>query len=364
MLLPVALTAQEAGHNPAGLGLEANFMGGKVFKHSTKFLAPVPDFSSAFEVALVQQTDGRKEWQQRRKYPLWGVGITYTDYGLNDIYGKCIGIYPILQFPVVRGKKLEWTIRFGLGLGYVTRRYSHAPDWDTLNNAISSHLNNFTLFTTDLRYHVNKHWDVQLGANFSHISNAAFRQPNLGVNMYGAHLGVRYYPATSEPEKLARKLTPLTNRWLVQARLGIAMNGAGNGSGPIYPVYLASWYASKRYAGKNKAFIGIDYSYHSNIYAFEKNNEIFPGDEKAHAWKSAVFVGHEWLMGRGAVMLQVGVYIKEAVLRLDPYYEKLGYNYYIIRQEKGLLKELYLSALLKTHLTQAELAELGLGFSF
>jgi hypothetical protein len=363
-MLPAHAVAQEHDRKWAGFGIEANIMGGKVFKHSPKFFGPVPAFSSAFEVNVVQQTDGRREWEQRRKYPVWGVGIAYTDYGLDSVYGKCVGIYPTLQLPIIRSKKLEWILRFGLGLGYVTRRYSYAPDWDTLNNAVSSHLNNFTLFTTDLRYHIDQYWDIQVGANFSHISNAAFRQPNLGVNMYGAHVGLRYSPVTSAPEKIVRKLRPLRNRWLVQARLGIAMNGGGNGGGPMYPAYLASLYTSKRYAGKNKAFIGIDYSYHSNVYAFLRNNEIWPGEERRHSWKSAVFAGHEWLMGRGALVLQIGVYLKQAALRLEPYYEKLGYNYYILRQEKGLLKELYISALLKTHLTQAELAEFGIGISF
>jgi len=347
-----------------GFGIEANMTAGKVFKHSSKFFGPVPKMSGSFELGFLQQTDGRKEWQQRRKYPLWGVGITYTDYGVDSVYGKCFGIYPTFQIPIIRTKKLEWTLQFGLGLGYVTRRYSHAPDWDTINNAISSHINNFTQFKTDFRYHINAHWDIQLGANFSHISNAAFRQPNLGVNMYGAHLGLRYFPTTSTPEKLARKLTPLRNRWLLQGRIGIAMNGGGNGGGPMYPVYLASVYTSKRYKSKNKVFVGVDYSYHSNVYAFLKNNEIWPGEERAHSWKSAVFVGHEWLMGKGAFQVQFGYYIHEAALRLDPVYQKFGYNYYLLRQEKGLLKELYLSALLKTHITQAELAELGLGFSF
>ncbi len=44
-----------------------------------------------------------------------------------------------------------------------------------------------------------------------------------------------------------------------------------------------------------------------------------------------------------AVIAQVGVYIRDAVLRQDPYYEKLGYNYYLIRSEHGTLKELCLS---------------------
>ena len=360
VLLSQPVIAQEQD-KLAGFGIEANLVGGRILKHTKKIIGPVPGFSSAIDLNFLQQTHGKRDWEQRRHYPVWGVGLTFTDYGDDKIYGKCIGLYPVLQLPIIRGKKLEWTFRFGMGIGYVTRHYSRYPDYDTLNTAISSHLNNFTMFATDLRYHIDKHWDLALGANFSHISNAAFRQPNLGINMYGAHIGVRYSPATSRPEKTLRDLPKLRNRWLLQAHVGMAMNGAGDGDGPMYPVYLASVYASKRYAGKNKAFIGIDYSYHTRIYAFLKNNEIFPGQEQKGSWKSAIFIGNEWLMGRASLTAQVGFYLEQSYLKQDPYYEKFGYNYYLIRREKGGLKELFLSAQLKTHLTVAELAEFGLG---
>ena len=355
--------AQEAD-KLAGFGIEVNPIAGKIFKHTQKFKGPVPDLSTAFDINFLQKTDGRKAWQQRRRYLQWGVGLTYTNYGANDIYGSCFGIYPNIQLPIIRGKKLEWTFRFGLGIGYVTKRFSRYPDFDTLNNAISSRIDNFTMFATDLRYHLDDHWDLQVGGNFSHISNAAFRQPNLGINMYGVHLGVRYFPVTSNPTKIVRQLKPLSNRWLLQARVGIAMNGGGNGNGPIYPVWLTSLYTSKRYASKNKIFAGIDYSYHTRIYAFLRNNEIYPGEEKKYSWKSAIFFGHEWLLGRGAFTAQVGIYLKESYIKQDPYYEKFGYNYYLLREEKGLLKELFLSAQLKTHMTTAELAEFGLGVGF
>ena len=214
--MPCCAAAQEQDHALDGFGIEANVIAGKLFKHTTKFAGPIPRLSTAVGVTLMQQTDGRRDWEQRRKYPLWGVGVAYTDYGIDSVYGKCIGVYPMLQLPIIRSKKVEWTLQFGLGLGYVTRHYSHSHPEDTLNNAISSHINNFTLFATDLRYHVDKHWDLQVGGSFSHISNATFRQPNLGVNMYGAHIGVRYFPGTSAPEKALRKLTPLSNRWLIR----------------------------------------------------------------------------------------------------------------------------------------------------
>jgi hypothetical protein len=365
MWMLLAVFPLRAQHKPwAGFGIEANVMGGRIYKHTKNFKAPVPDFSGAFELNFVQQRYGKKAWEQRRGYPLIGVGITYTDYGIDSIFGKCISIYPNVQIPIVSGKSLEWTIRAGFGLGYATRHYERAPKWDTLNNAIGTHLNNYTVFASDLRYRVNNHWDIQLGVNFSHISNASLRTPNLGINLLGAHVGIRYFPVTSRPEHIVRNLAPLKNRWLAQVRLGISANEAGVPNGPLYPIYIVSAYASKRYRSKNKLFAGLDYSYHKNIYAFLRNNEIEPGREKQLSWKSSIFVGDEFLFGKFGIHLQLGYYLKESYLRLEKFYQKIGCNFYLRQAETGAIKESFLSVHLKTHKTQAEFAEVGLGIGF
>ncbi len=345
----------------AGAGIEANFIGGKIFKHTEKFRADVPDRSAAFELNYVQQTDGRKDWQQRRHYPLVGIGITYTDYGMDSVYGKCIGLYPVLQIPIVRGKKLEWTFKFGLGAGFVTNFYERVPTWDTINNAVGSHMNNFTMFATDLRYKIDNQWAITLGGNFTHISDGAWRQPNLGVNMYGAHIGLRYFPAGDNPEKIKKELTPLKNRWLFQARLGFSANELNAPNGPTYPVYTTSVFVSKRYASRNKAYLGLDYSYHNSLVAFMKNNEVNVGEEDKHAWKSAAYIGNEFLMGRFGFVLQLGFYLKQAYLTNGLYYQKLGYNFYVVQNEKGAIKELCVYSMLKCHKIQAEFIEFGVG---
>lgn len=348
----------------AGFGIEANALAGRILKHTGNFRAPVPDLSTGFDLNFIQQTYGKKPWHQRRHFPLLGIGLYYTNYGIDSIYGRCISIYPNIELPLIKGKRLQWTVKAAYGLGYVTKRYSRGPVIDTLNNAIGSHFNNFSLFATDLRYRINRYWDVQVGLNFSHISNASLRQPNLGVNLYGGHIGVRYFPVTSEPERIVRNLQPLKNRWLAQVRVGIAFTEIGAPNGPLYPVYLASVFASKRYAGKNKAFVGVDYSYHEHIYAFLRNNEIHAGNERANSWKSSVFVGNEFLFGRVGIMLQVGLAIKKAYLGRDAYYQKLGGNFYIVQREHGPIKELGVGVLLKTHNFQAELAEAGITLGF
>ncbi|MBA3827904.1 MAG: acyloxyacyl hydrolase [Taibaiella sp.] len=365
LLLPLLSGAQD---EPAwaGFGVEVNAVGGKIFKHTPKFKPPIPDgLSKAIDINFIRQTYGTKDWQQRVRYPMVGFGVTYINYGIDSVYGHLIGFYPDLQIPIIRGKKLEWTLRFGFGIGFISKYYSRGPVWDTINNAMSSNINNFSTFTTDLRYRINKHWDVQMGANFFHVSNATYHTPNLGINMYGAHVGLRYFPVTSQPHRIVHDLHPLKSRWLVEGRFSMAFTESGPGYGPMYHVYLATLYASKRWHSKNKFFGGIDYSYHQDVYAFLRNNEILQGREAQNSWKSALFLGNEFGVGRFGIILQAGYYLREAYLKADqPFYEKIGTHIYLIQKEQGILKELYFSALLKTHTTVAELAEFGIGIGF
>ena len=363
--IPLSCAAQETG-SLAGFGVEVNAFEGKVIKHTPKFELPIPQLTTGTDINLQWKTYGKKPWQQRRRYPIVGIGFAYTNYGIDSVYGRCFSVFPNITIPLITGRKLEWTIRIGDGVGYVTRDYSRMHPFDTINNAIGSNVNDYASFMTDVRYHVNQHWDVQIGANFSHISDASYHQPNLGVNLAGFHVGIKYFPTTSRPEHIVRELKPLKNRWLFQFRLSMAFEESNAPLGPEYPIYIATGYVSKRWISKNKAFAGFDYSYHTNIYDYLRNNMGFvkPGTEAQYSYKSAFFVGNEFLLGRVGVVLQVGYYIHQAFQVEGLYYEKLGGNLYLIQKEHGPIKELFLCGYLKTHLSVAEFAEFGMGMGF
>ena len=348
----------------SGFGIEANAIGGKVYKHETKFTLPIPAVTTGMDINLLQHTYGKKDWQQRRKYPTIGLAFAYINYGIDSIYGHCFGLYPSITLPLISGKKLQWTLRMGDGIGYVTRDYHRTTPVDTINVAIGSHINDFAMIMTDLRYHISRHWAAQLGANITHISDGSYHKPNLGINMIGAHLGVTYYPVTARPPRLERKLEPLKNRWLVQARMSMAYTSAYTSGGPLYPVYIASGFVSRRWISRNKMFAGLDYAYYPSVYAYLRNNQLDPGQEREHSYKTAVFAGNEFLLGRVGVVLQLGYYLKQAAIRNDPFYEKIGGHFYIVQKEHGPIKEFFLSVFLKTHETVAELGEIGLGFGF
>lgn len=347
----------------SGAGIAVNAIGGKVFKHEAKFTLPIPAFSSGLDVNLVYHTYGKRQWEQRRNYPVIGFALSYVNYGMDAVYGSCIGAYPNLTIPLLTGDKIDWTLRLGNGVGFATRQYSRINPVDTINVAVSSTINDFIMIMTDIHYHANEHWDIQGGANITHISNGSFRKPNLGINMAGAHLGITYFPVTSRPPHLAGAPS-LSHRYLLQLHYGMSLVSSHVSGGPLYPVYVTSAAVSRRWKGGNKLFAGIDYAYHQNIYAFLRNNELAKGSEQARSWKSTVFAGNEFIYGRIGIVLQAGIYLKQAYVHNPDVYEKIGGKYYLVLRERGPIKEMYVSTYLKTHFNVAEFGEMGLGFSF
>jgi len=359
--------AQDAPQNIApwsGFGIEASVIAGKVFKHEPKFTLPIPALTTGLDMDFVLHTYGKKEWEQRRRYPTVGLGVAYINYGNDAVYGRCFGFYPNIILPLVSGRKITWDLRMGDGIGYVTKRYQRTAPVDTVNVAIGSHVNDFAMFMTDLRYPINNHWDLQAGANITHISDASFHKPNLGINMAGIHFGVRYSPVTSRPVHIVRKQEPLKNRWLVQARFSMAYISSYTPGGPLYPVYIATGYVSRRWWSKNKVFAGVDYAYYQSIYAWLRNNEMDIGREKQNSYKSAVFAGNEFLVGRVGIVFQLGYYMQQSAIPIEPFYEKIGGHLYLVQKEHGPIKEFFISAFLKTHETVAEFGEIGVGFGF
>lgn len=345
-----------------GWGIEVNPFAGKVIKHNYIF-PPEPKLISGVDINILKQTNGSKAWQQQRNYPLVGLGITYMDYGIDSVYGKCVGVYPVWQFPIIKKTKLEWTWRMGFGIGYISRRFERIPTWDTINNLIGSRINNFTIISTDLRYHASDRLSFQAGLTLTHVSNGSFSLPNLGINTYGGHVGLRYFPVSSEVEKVNRPYDRSKNRYLVHARFSMGYNETQAPDGPRYPVYLGALYVSRRYAGKNKVFAGVGYAQYQSVYHFLRNNEVLVGKEKQNSWEGSIFIGNEFLIGRFGLLLEVGFPFKRTYLSEDFDIEKLGYKYYILQKEKGPIKELTIHTFIKAVNLEASVIEFGTGIA-
>ncbi len=333
-------------------------------RHSKKITAPLAENTSTFELSITKKYKGTKDWQIRRNYPEAGLGLYYLNYNNQQIYGEVFGIVPHLRVRVITKENFSWSLRVGMGLAYVTNPYQRVPKQNLENETIGGYINNLSPLQTDLRYRINNHLEVQAGAHLIHVSNASFRRPNFGINIWGIQAGLRYFPVSNNPQRIHRTLPKLKNRILFYAKGSIAFAEKDMPDGGLNRIYNAGIFATKRYAGKNKIILGADYTYNTAVYANLKYNEERPGEENKYSSQSSIFAGHEFEFNRFGIVMQGGVYLTKMDGQTENFYQKLGANFYFYKSETGFFKEGLFSSLLKVHLNRAELFELGLSFGF
>ena len=364
-VVDVALGQTNPNAKGAGVGIETNMFYGNMLKHTSALTGPIAKDCYGVDVNLTIKTYGRKAWEELRNYPTFGIGISYLNYNNPSVYGFAIGINPNITLPLISRPKFETTFRIGMGVGFVSKHYSLKSDGNTDNLAIGGHANNVSPMFLDARWKVNMHWHLQAGLNLTHISNASFQQPNLGTNIWGAHVGFRYFPVTGDPIKIRRAVKPtFRNNFVVTAKASLAFKESTTSDGPLYTTYIGTLSVGKRFASKNKVYAGVDYHYSPYKYAFLKSIGNPPNSKHEAAGQTAVFAGIEFFFNRVAIVGQMGYYVQQSTGQTEPLYQKIGANYYFIRNEKGVFKEVFFSALLKTHMATAELFEMGIGVSF
>ncbi len=347
---------------PENLGIEVNVLGGRIMKHTSSIVLPVPESAFAVQVNFLQHTSGKKAWQQRWNKPVIGLGLMYTDYGDNRFYGRALGIYPNIQLRFINNERFKWFLSVGGGFGLASRHYDRTPFADTMNNFIGSTINNFSVFDMSVQYRVSKYLSVQAGGNLTHLSNGNFTVPNLGLNLVAFHAGITYYPyGLPSHEGAEVKADNQRNSWNLNVKYTMGFVQLMVPGGPRYPVYGLGVYPSKTWLKKMRAFAGLDLALPTGTYTFIKNNELFKGEELQRSLHASVFAGNEFLLGRCGIQLQVGYTYYGKFLMRNKVYQKLGGNVYLYENYNSWIKRLYLSVLLKTYLTNADFVEFGVG---
>lgn len=344
---------------PKSVSYGLNYLGGKVVVHTPKINIKAPPYSQAIEYSYCKQTKGNRAWQQRYGFPEVGINIAAADYGDSKI-GRAIGLYPSIQFKILSTKQSQWYFKLGGGIGFISKAWKRTPSEDTINNIIGSKLNNFTMIQSGYRMNLNKRWTLQAGIHFFHVSNAAARQPNYGINTVGGFLGLRYHPygIANEIKKQALKIEK--NPLNLVLKYCLAFAEAKTPDGPLYPYYHITLAGSKLYRNKNRAMLGLDATYSAELYANFKNNYKFIGTERQHAIRYSVFGAHEFVFGKVGFPLQYGVYLNRPTGGRKTY-QKLGMNYHFYHNDNNRLKDAFLITQLFTELVNAQYAEIGLG---
>ena len=307
-----------------------------------------------FEINLSEQTHGKQLWQQLFKYPLQGVGIFYSPLGNTPALGQAIAIYPYLNFCLTKGKKVNLYFRVAMGLGYLTKRFDAETNYK--NIAIGSHLNAFVQLKYEMRWAITNRLGFSAGISLSHFSNAAFKVPNLGINLPTINMGFSYKLFKDTPDIIKNEVHPYEKKWQysILGRFGVnELYGAG---GRKYPYYCLSGYFMRPLSLKRQIGIGLDVYYSEAVAEMLRRREI-PTKSKADAIRPGLSFVYIMNFSRLSFVAQLGAYLYNKETSDGYIFDRVSLQYTI--------KNHYLIQLgIKTHLARAEVLEFGVGYKF
>jgi|LakMenEpi03Aug12_release.lakeMendotaPanAssembly.Ray.scaffolds.fasta_scaffold02574_16 hypothetical protein len=355
------LWAQSDSSSINNHALTITYLPSKLLIHKPNIHFQPNAFPQSFELCYKKQTNGEKLWQQKYGYPEIGLNLAYTNYNFNS-FGQAIAFYPSIQFRLWKIHQSYVFFKLGAGLGLADTKWERSSSSDSFRYFIGTTLNNFTMFQIGYLKPISKRWTIHTGVDFFHLSNAATRKPNYGINSMGFFVGTSFHPSGHQVNFL-KQTTPKDQSRL---RLGVASfiafaEDASVIDGPLFPIYSQSIAVTKRYRHKSRLWLSANAILKTRTLAWLKNKSEANAWQKS--WQFSACLQNEFLFGNVGFPIGLGYYFNDPTGNLN-LYQRLGMNYYFASRSKIFLKNSYTSLVLHTHLSKAQYAELGIGFLF
>ncbi|MCW3467457.1 acyloxyacyl hydrolase [Chitinophaga nivalis] len=277
----------------------------------------------SMEIRMGWQSTGAHDWQRALNYPSYGLGF-YTGWiGEATILGNPSGLYGFFYAPLCRRKRHTFEAGLALGLTYDLNTYDKHTN--PLNDAISSKVDVYFNLSIGGVWKASEIWDLTYGLDLTHFSNGRTHTPNLGLNMAGFNVGVRYhynsikrivkkqidstYTANIRPTFIVAPLKPLRqrNEVSIYGAFGVVQHDSRQNTSAFYGTASLVMDYSRRYSHIASFGAGLDGFYDGSLgYTYEQQygGRVRTGDKML----GGIHIGHALHLQRFDLVTQMGTY--------------------------------------------------------
>jgi hypothetical protein len=323
------------------------FMGhyGFIIPHSRHIRHLSDTWPFGIELSVGNLRTTAESWKVFNSYWNRGIILGYFNFRNPDITGGAYMLTGYVEPYIIRGEKLNFTIRGGAGLSYHTRIYDSIDNSE--NKFFATRINFPVYVAARLNYELRPGVFLNIAANYNHISNGGIRQPNLGMNFPTISAGLQYYTSGS-PELLQRYDSDEHIETGISLFAQFLTGYRVVDESPPYPEKGTLAYGFHLRAAKQL----------TKFYSLNAGGEIiFDGAIKERIRREgqstdykrmAVTAGQEFLFGRAAFTQYFGFYIYSPYKAFRNIYQKYELSF-------RMTPEISAGAFLKAHLYVAEL---------
>lgn len=340
--------------------LQAAYVPGKLLKHTEKMLYNPSGIASFTELNLVYQTQGNYSWESYYKLPRYGISMRYLALGKpQEVLGEGFSLAPYMDFGILQHKNYSFRFLIACGMAYLNLPYDIKTN--SLQTAIGSNWNNHTSFQIRFEHSFLQKHAVFLGMSLSHISNGAFKSPNLGMNYLSGVMGVGLYAQKQKTFDRLQKvlesgINPGAAHFSCQFEWGATWKETRIPNGPKYLINYWTADLGYQYTNYKSWRFAVDVennhlaSYFSDYTELKKNKKQAAAD----GLRLNAYGGHQWLFGGVSLSLKAGYqFLRNISLDDYPIVTKLDLCYLVPYAFLNSVKP-YIGISLKTHFGTAE----------
>jgi hypothetical protein len=325
-----------------------------IIQHRSSMGNLIKGYPITYELNIVKPSLGDKSWQLENNLPDYGMNISLVDYANHKELGYGIVLAPFVEIPLnknVSARRLF--LRLCWGGSYMTNHFNIKTNQK--NGAIGSAVNAYVQFKWFWRIPLNKKMEIEPGLMFSHVSNGRAQSPNLGLNIFGAGVGLNFRATNKtlpQINKVSYRTTPRTKHEIT------VLNSYGMNDGTILgPKYLTACLSfGYNYNKRNthKFGVGFDVFYEQN-YVKDLAMANIETDNGFQRMRYGPKIGYSYNIGSISLPIEMGMYVNQAIKPDGNFYNKIGIRYI---GPNGLM----FGFGLRTHFAVAYDFDLGIGY--
>ena len=292
------------------------------------------------EVRAAWQSTGAEDWQRAFNYPNYGVGFYTGNIGDATILGNPSGLYGFFNAPFLRRKRHHLEAGLALGFTYDLNLYDSLKN--PYNDAISSKVSVYFNLAVNGVYRINELFDLTYGVDLTHFSNGRTHTPNLGLNMYGLNVGLRYHynpirrivqkqiePGFEPRRRPVFDRSPLPrvhhyHQFTLYGAFGVVQHPGRPRISAYYGTASAVLDYNYRYSHLGSFAAGLDGFYDGSLgQLYTKYNTVRATDKM----QAGVHFGHHLHIQRLELVTQIGAYILRRDTEKGDMYMRVGIRY-------------------------------------
>lgn len=146
----------------------------------------------AINLKIGWRSSNSDSWSAYFKYPTYGIGVYSGFLGDAQVFGNPNAVYGFIDFPIGNpNKRNKFSIEPALGITFNLQEYN--AEENPINDAFGARAAVYVGLDVGFEYRFTRELDLTYGIDFTHFSNGSSYQPNLGLNLFGVNLGIKYH---------------------------------------------------------------------------------------------------------------------------------------------------------------------------